>query len=164
MAVGAHGVDLTGRNCIAMTPSTTAQGTTAGGTPVGNDTQATTLARLAGERAAGGNQAFDILLRTPLQVSIRFGTARLTLGEVLELKENSVVELDRAADGVVEILLNQSVVATGEVVTVDGRYGVRILDVTGWAAQAGTETGSSTLAMAAAVNRGGLGTAGGNTK
>jgi flagellar motor switch protein FliN len=64
----------------------------------------------------------------PLRVS--FGKAQLPLKEVLKLGMGSIIELDRAIGDPVEIIVNQRVVARGEVVVVDGNYGVSIRELT----------------------------------
>jgi len=64
-----------------------------------------------------------------LNVSLRFGQRQLPLRELLELASGSVVELDRQVDDPVELLLDGKLVARGEVVIVDGNYGLRVTDV-----------------------------------
>ncbi len=69
------------------------------------------------------------LLDLELAVTICFGSARMPLKEVLDLDQGSVLELDRSFNDPVEILVNDTVIAAGEVVAVDGHYGVRITEV-----------------------------------
>ena len=68
----------------------------------------------------------DLLLDVELPVSISFGRTELPLKEVLKLTTGSIVELNRAVNEPVEILINRCLVARGEVVVVDGNYGVRV--------------------------------------
>ncbi|MCS6953089.1 MAG: flagellar motor switch protein FliN [Bryobacterales bacterium] len=68
----------------------------------------------------------DLLLDVELPVSVSFGRTRLPLEELLKLGPGSVIELGRNADDPVELIVNNCVVALGEVVVVDGNYGVRI--------------------------------------
>lgn len=77
---------------------------------------------------AGGKTppTMELLLDVELPVSISFGRAELPLKEVLKLTTGSIVELNRAIDEPVEILVNHCLVARGEVVVVDGNYGVRV--------------------------------------
>ena len=64
-----------------------------------------------------------------LRISVEVGSASIPLSEILGLAEGSVVELDRQANDVLDIFANGTLIAKGEVVTVDGRYGVRVTDV-----------------------------------
>ena len=61
-----------------------------------------------------------------MPVSVSFGCAQLPLQDVLKLTAGSVVELNRTISDPVELIVNNRVVATGEVVVVDGNYGVRL--------------------------------------
>lgn len=74
-------------------------------------------------RAAGG---FDKLVNVALDVSVELGRTRVTLSEVLEFDVGSVVELDRAAGAPVDIRVNGTLLAHGEVVLIDDEYAVRI--------------------------------------
>lgn len=71
----------------------------------------------------------DLLSGVELPVTLCFGRRRLRLREVLELNAGSVVELDRQVEDPVELLLEGRVIARGEVVVVDGNYGLRVLEV-----------------------------------
>jgi len=64
-----------------------------------------------------------------LQVTLRFGERTLLLKEVLDLSPGSVVELDKMVKDPAELLVTGRVVARGEVVIVDGNYGLRITEV-----------------------------------
>lgn len=68
----------------------------------------------------------DLLLDVNLQVSVELGRAGLKFREVLNLAPGSVVELDRQTSEPVDILVNGSLLATGEVVVVDDHFAVRI--------------------------------------
>lgn len=72
----------------------------------------------------------DMLMGVELQVSVSFGRTRLALEDVLKLASGSIVELNRSATDPVEVMVNESVVARGEVVVVDGNYGIRVTEVT----------------------------------
>lgn len=69
------------------------------------------------------------LLDVEVPITISFGQRDLPLGDILKLSSGSVVDLDRAADDDVEILVNNQVIASGELVEVDGQYGVRIKEL-----------------------------------
>ena len=73
--------------------------------------------------------ALDILLDIELPVTLRFGRRQMSLDDILRLDSGSVIEFDRALEDPVEVLVNSRVVARGEAVTVQGHYGVRILEI-----------------------------------
>jgi flagellar motor switch protein FliN/FliY len=72
---------------------------------------------------------FRLLADIPLRLSVEVGSTSLKLSELLDLNEGSVVELDRQANELLDILVNGTLVAKGEVVTVNGRFGIRVVDV-----------------------------------
>jgi flagellar motor switch protein FliN/FliY len=72
--------------------------------------------------------AMDLLMDVQLAVTMRFGARRLLLREVLELSPGAVVELDRKVQEPVELLLDGRLIARGEVVVIDGNYGLRVTD------------------------------------
>ena len=76
-----------------------------------------------------GPVALDRLMDVQLSMTMRFGARRLLLREVLDLSPGAVVELDRKIQEPVELLLDGKLVARGEVVVIDGNYGLRVTDV-----------------------------------
>lgn len=72
------------------------------------------------------SKTFDLLLDVALPVSVSFGRTSLQIREVLKLNTGSIVELNRFVAEPVEVIVNDCVIARGEVVVVDGNYGVRI--------------------------------------
>lgn len=84
----------------------------------------------APDRHNGGNNPSDSpldgLLDIELPLTLRFGSKRMVLGEIIGLDPGSVIDFDRAADEPVQILVNGRAVAYGETVVVRGNYGVRI--------------------------------------
>jgi len=77
--------------------------------------------------APSGN--LDLFMDVELDVTLRFGAKRMLLREILELSSGSVVELDRQVQEPADLLLDGKLIARGEVVVVDGNYGLRILEV-----------------------------------
>jgi flagellar motor switch protein FliN len=77
--------------------------------------------------AAAGTM--EALLHVHLPISISFGQTQLRLKDVLKLATGSVVELNRQPEEPVDVIVNDSVVARGEVVIVDGNYAVRIQEI-----------------------------------
>lgn len=73
--------------------------------------------------------ALELIYDVELPVSVSFGRAHLPVKEVLKLTSGSIVELNRAIAEPVEIIVNNCVIARGEVVVVEGNYGVRILEI-----------------------------------
>jgi flagellar motor switch protein FliN len=73
--------------------------------------------------------ALNLLLDVELPVSVSFGCARLRMREVLKLITGSIIELDRSISEPVDVIVNNCVIARGEVVVVEGNYGVRINEV-----------------------------------
>jgi flagellar motor switch protein FliN/FliY len=71
----------------------------------------------------------DLLADVSLRVSVEVGSAALTLAALLDLKEASVIELDRQVNDPLDLLVNGTLIAKGEVVETNGRYGIRILEV-----------------------------------
>ena len=69
---------------------------------------------------AGDSSAIDLLLDVTLQVTVELGRARMKIGEILGLRNGSVIELDRLAGEPADILINGTLIARGEVVVVDG--------------------------------------------
>lgn len=87
-----------------------------------------------------GSRNFRLLADIPVRMSVEVGSTSLKLAEVLDLAEGSVVELDRQADELLDIMVNGTLIAKGEVVTVNGRYGIRVVEVaTAEARMAGIE-------------------------
>ena len=77
----------------------------------------------------GGSQMLDLLLDVELPVSISFGRTQLALREALKLTTGSIVELNRTVSEPVEVIVNNCVIARGEVVVIEGNYGVRIREI-----------------------------------
>jgi flagellar motor switch protein FliN/FliY len=76
-----------------------------------------------------GHADLEVLRFVPLEVTVVLGARRMKLAELLELGESTVVTLDRAVDAPVDLLVGGALVARGEIVAVDDRFGVRITEV-----------------------------------
>jgi flagellar motor switch protein FliN/FliY len=88
------------------------------------------LAEAAGQIARSKTgKTLDLLLEVELPVSVSFGRADLALKDVLKLTTGSIVELNRSISEPVEVIVNNCVIARGEVVVIDGDYGVRIHEI-----------------------------------
>lgn len=75
------------------------------------------------------SKTLELLLDVELPVSVSFGRAQLPLKDVIKLTTGSIVELNRTISEPVEVIVNNCVIARGEVVVVEGNYGVRIQQV-----------------------------------
>ncbi len=80
-----------------------------------------------GDNREGHN--IDIVLDIPVTLSMELGRTRMSIRDLLQLKSGSVVELQKMADEPLDILVNGTLVAKGEAVVVDDRFGVRLTDV-----------------------------------
>jgi flagellar motor switch protein FliN len=81
------------------------------------------------DQDAKGGTNLDLLLDVSLRVSVELGRTELTIKDVLALGPGSVVELDKLAGEPVDILVNDRLIAKGEVVVVDENFGVRVTDI-----------------------------------
>jgi flagellar motor switch protein FliN/FliY len=87
------------------------------------------------ETSLNKNEAEDpgnlaLLMDVQLPVAIRFGETEMILEEIVKLGVGSVIELNSGIDQPVELVVNNRILARGEVVTVDGFYGIRITEIT----------------------------------
>jgi flagellar motor switch protein FliN len=76
-----------------------------------------------------GKWNIDLLLDVELPITVSFGETSIPLKDVLKLGVGSVIELDKSVNDPVKIIVNDKAIARGEVVMVDGNYGVRVLEV-----------------------------------
>jgi flagellar motor switch protein FliN len=92
-------------------------------------------ARAGGAGGAGGvggpESVADLrrLSAVPVELSVEIGRSRMSVGETLELREGSVVTLDRMAGEPVDLLVNGTPIARGEVVVIDEQFGLRLTQV-----------------------------------
>lgn len=73
----------------------------------------------------------SLVLDVPVSLTIELGSCQLPMREVLQLAVGSVIQLDKAADAPVELSVNGKLIARGEVVVIEDRYGVKIIEVIG---------------------------------
>jgi flagellar motor switch protein FliN/FliY len=88
-----------------------------------------------------GSGTLELLLDVELPVRVSFGKAQMPLQQVLKWTTGSIVELESAVNESVEVVVNNCVIARGEVVVVDGNYGVRIQQIVSRAERIETSTG-----------------------
>jgi flagellar motor switch protein FliN len=77
----------------------------------------------------GYNRSVELFTDVELEVSLRFGCREMLLGEILELGPGDVVELDRHVTDPVDFVVGDKIVARGEVVLVNGNFGLRVIEV-----------------------------------
>ena len=75
------------------------------------------------------NRSLDFILDIPLEVSVELGRTRMVINDLLQLGQGSVIELTKLAGEPLEILVNNKLVARGEVVVVNEKFGVRVTDI-----------------------------------
>ncbi len=81
------------------------------------------------ESAAGTVQSLDFILDIPLKVTVELGRSKMAIREILELHQGSVIELSKLAGEPLEVLVNEKLVARGEVVVVNEKFGIRLTDI-----------------------------------
>lgn len=79
--------------------------------------------------ASGPVQSLDFVLDIPLRVTAELGRTKMSIREVLELGQGSVIELSKLAGEPLEVLVNEKLVARGEVVVVNEKFGIRLTDI-----------------------------------
>ena len=83
----------------------------------------------SGASKGSGVRELDMVMDIPVKLNVELGRTRITIKQLLELTEGSVVELDGLAGDPMDILINGYLVAQGEVVVVDDKYGIRITEI-----------------------------------
>ena len=81
------------------------------------------------QKNEAGSRRLDMLLDVPLEVNVELGRTRMTIQDLLQLAPGSVIELDKVAGEALDILVNGRLVARGEAVVVNDKFGVRITDI-----------------------------------
>ncbi|RJS95158.1 flagellar motor switch protein FliN [Salinisphaera sp. Q1T1-3] len=84
---------------------------------------------LTGEAGESTPRDLEMIMEIPVTLSVELGSTRLTIRELLDLAKGSIVELDGLAGEPMDILVNGYLVAQGEVVVVEDKYGIRITDI-----------------------------------
>lgn len=76
-----------------------------------------------------GGQSIDFILDIPLEVTVELGRTSMLINDLLQLGQGSVIELNKLAGEPLEILVNRKLIARGEVVVVNEKFGVRLTDI-----------------------------------
>ncbi len=83
------------------------------------------------ENAPGSPEHYDIdlILDIPLEVTVELGQVKMPVNELLQLGQGSIIELDKPVGELLEIYVNRKLVAKGEVVIMDQKLGIRVVDI-----------------------------------
>ncbi|CAN5445939.1 hypothetical protein BH10PSE17_BH10PSE17_07130 [soil metagenome] len=84
---------------------------------------------ISGGPGAGNGQDLDLILDIPVQLTVELGRTRIPIKNILQLAQGSVVELDALAGEPMDVLVNGCLIAQGEVVVVNEKFGIRLTDV-----------------------------------
>jgi flagellar motor switch protein FliN len=82
-----------------------------------------------GAPGSGKDVNLDVILDVPVTLSMEVGRTRIPIRNLLQLNQGSVIELDRAAGEPLDVFVNGTLVAHGEVVVVNEKFGIRLTDV-----------------------------------
>lgn len=80
-------------------------------------------------KVKGQVQSLDFILDIPLKLTVELGRSKMTIRDILQLTQGSVVELAKFAGEPLEVLVNEKLIARGEVVVVNEKFGVRLTDI-----------------------------------
>lgn len=89
-----------------------------------------TFAELSGQPRSALPSDIDMIMDIPVAVTVELGRAKISIRELLSIAPGSVVELDSLAGTPLNMLVNGCLIARGEVVVVDDRFGIRLVDIT----------------------------------
>jgi flagellar motor switch protein FliN/FliY len=82
-----------------------------------------------GASKAGPTQGFEMIMDIPVQITVELGRTKISIRNLLQLAHGSVVELDGLAGEPMDVLVNGTLIAQGEVVVVNEKFGIRLTDV-----------------------------------
>lgn len=77
----------------------------------------------------GGEINLDALMDVPVTLSVEIGRSKLPIKQLISLNQGSVVELERGVNEPLDLMVNGTLIARGEVVVVDGQFGLRLIDI-----------------------------------
>lgn len=84
---------------------------------------------LQGSEGAGAARSIDFLLDVPLTLSVELGRTKMLVNDLLQLGQGSVVELTKLVGEPLEVLINEKLIARGEVVVLNDKFAVRLTDI-----------------------------------
>jgi flagellar motor switch protein FliN len=92
-------------------------------------TAADLFPRLSSSAGATGQNDIDLVLDIPVQLTVELGRTRIPIKHILQLAQGSVIELDALAGEPMDVLVNGFLIAQGEVVVVNDKFGIRLTDI-----------------------------------
>ncbi len=93
------------------------------------DAKTAPMTKLDDRATPRGDVNLDMVLDIPVTISMEIGRTRISIRNLLQLSQGSVVELDRLAGEPMDVLVNDTLIAHGEVVVVNDKFGIRLTDV-----------------------------------
>lgn len=81
------------------------------------------------DNSAGNPRSIEFLLDIPLQVSVEVGRSRILVKDLLQMREGHVIELDKLAGEPLDLYVNAKLIARGEAVMANDKFGLRLTDV-----------------------------------
>lgn len=85
--------------------------------------------RLSASNNVSGQNDIDLVLDIPVQLTVELGRTRIPIKHILQLAQGSVIELDALAGEPMDVLVNGFLIAQGEVVVVNDKFGIRLTDI-----------------------------------
>jgi flagellar motor switch protein FliN/FliY len=85
--------------------------------------------RLSGAKTGEVRHDIDMILDIPVQLTVELGRTRIPIKHILQLAQGSVIELDALAGEPMDVLVNGCLIAQGEVVVVNDKFGIRLTDI-----------------------------------
>lgn len=122
-AAGSQAAAPAGAAPAAGAPAAGAAGAGGAGATAGGQTGE------ASKAVAPQVQSLDFILDIPLKVSVELGRSKMVVREILQLAQGSVIELSKFAGEPLEVLVNEKLIARGEVVVVNEKFGIRLTDI-----------------------------------
>ncbi|MCU7837372.1 MAG: flagellar motor switch protein FliN [gamma proteobacterium symbiont of Taylorina sp.] len=93
------------------------------------DAEAAGFENLEEDGSDDGEVNLDVILDVPVDISMEIGRTKINIRNLLKLNQGSVIELDRLAGEPMDVLINGTLIAHGEVVVVNDKFGIRLTDV-----------------------------------
>jgi flagellar motor switch protein FliN len=94
-----------------------------------NNRKSAEFSELTKSEVVSDSKNIDFILDIPLEVTVELGRTSMPIYDLLQLGQGSIVELNKLAGEPLEILVNQKLIAKGEVVVVNEKFGIRLIDV-----------------------------------
>src|SRR5262245_32294940 len=91
--------------------------------------QARVFPELSSDAGAGSGGRLDMILDIPVQLTVELGRTKIAIRNLLQLAQGSVIELDRLAGEPMDVLVNGCLIAQGDVVVVNEKFGIRLTDI-----------------------------------